>query len=78
MKLALTPIIRTVSPQPPSAPAAPAEYDRYLVTVDFESPDGRFWSNLGGGRTLADALASARADLSPEWEVVRWNHAYGV
>jgi hypothetical protein len=76
MKLALTPITRTLRQEPAAAPVDAEPFDRYLVTVDFESPDGRSWSNLGGGRTIAEALASARADLSPDWEVVRWNPAY--
>lgn len=74
MKLALTPITRTLRPEH----AADAGFDRYLVTVDFESPDGAEWSSVGGGNTLVEALASARADLAPDWEIVRWNAAYGV
>jgi hypothetical protein len=66
-------------------PARPAprrsrqrRFNRFLVIADFERTDGRQWSNVGGGETISEALASARADLGPDWEIVRWNHAHGV
>jgi hypothetical protein len=66
----------------PDRLAAPrAERRRFngvLVTVDFEREDGRQWSNVGGGETVSEALESARADLGSDWEIGRWNHAYGV
>ena len=71
MKLALTPIIRTLPGH--SDPA----YNRFMVTADFEREDGRAWTGVGGGETISEALASARADLGPDWEIVRWNHAFG-
>lgn len=58
--------------------AAQHRFNRVLVTADFEREDGRQWSNIGGGETISEALASARADLGADWEIVRWNHSYGV
>jgi hypothetical protein len=75
MKLALTPITRTLRPEPSTESR---RFNRFLVTADFERSDGRQWSNVGGGETISEALASARADLTPDWETVRWNPAYGV
>jgi hypothetical protein len=75
MKLAKTPIKRTLWPD--TAPAEMRRFNRFLVTADFERTDGRTWSSVGGGETVNEALEAARADLGPEWEIVRWNHAYG-
>lgn len=58
----------------PSAQPAPA-----LVRVEFTSPDGRAWQAIGGGDTLAEAVADAR-DSCPRhttWEPVRWLDLYG-
>jgi hypothetical protein len=76
MKLALAPITRTLWPEPTDP--GQRRFNRFLVSADFEREDGRQWSNVGGGETISEALASARADLGADWEVVRWNHAYGV
>lgn len=76
MKLARELIARTARPAPRRA--EPRRFNRFLVTADFEREDGRQWSNVGGGETISEALASARADLGSDWEIVRWNHAYGV
>lgn len=76
MKLAHPPksrTLRTARTEPPRR-----RFNRHLVTADFERADGRAWSSLGGGETIAEALEAARADLGPDWEVVRWQHAYGV
>lgn len=75
MKLAHAPKARTGRPARPRP--ARRRFNRYLVTADFERGDGHAWSNLGGGDTIAEALEAARADLGPDWEVVRWQHAYG-
>ena len=59
--------------------ATPEEFNRYLLSVDFASIDGREWSSLGGGDTVAEAIASAREalPLGIEWDVARWNELYG-
>ena len=61
-------------------PAVPSvSYDRFLVDVDFERPDGARFSSVGGGATLEDAIAAARSALPGElpWAVARWSHVYG-
>ena len=49
-----------------------------VVRVDFESRDGR-WSAIGGGETLAEALAFARESLPADrhWRVTRIRELYG-
>jgi hypothetical protein len=51
----------------------------YLITADFEAPDGERLYAVGGGPTLDEAIAAARDGLSlgADWEVVRWNHVHG-
>lgn len=55
---------------------APAQH---LVTVEFASPDGRSWRAIGGGDTLAEALAFARESCptGTTWRPVCWNDLYG-
>ncbi len=64
-----------------AAPLAsePGRFDPYLLNIDFEAPGGEQWSSVGGGATVADAIASAREALpvGVEWDVVGWNHLYG-
>ena len=59
--------------------ATPAEFNRYLLSVDFASLDGGEWSSLGGGESVAEAIASAREalPLGTDWDVARWNELYG-
>jgi hypothetical protein len=47
--------------------------------VDFRSPDGRYWNAIGGGATVAAALAYARESCPADatWEPVTWNDLYG-
>jgi hypothetical protein len=78
MKLASAHIAGTARPAPRRSPSGTRRFNRFLVTEDFERTNGRRWSNVGGGETISEALASARADLGPEWDFVRRNHAYGV
>ncbi len=52
---------------------------QYVLRVNFEAPDGRRWSALGGGATFADAIGFAR-DSCPTgiaWQPVDWNDLYG-
>lgn len=61
--------------------SVPARGDRgqLVLSVEFTSSDGRTWEAIGGGDSLAGALAFARescpADVS--WQPVRWSHLYG-
>lgn len=58
---------------------AQSRLNRYLIDVDFETPDGERSFAVGGGETLEEAVAVAREALpaGAEWEVVRWNHVHG-
>jgi hypothetical protein len=52
---------------------------QHILSVEFSSPDGRTWQAIGGGDTLATAIAFA-GDSSPTdttWQPVRWNDLYG-
>ena len=54
---------------------------RHVLRVEFVSSDGRGrgWHALGGGNTLADAIAFARDSCPTDstWEPVHWNDVYG-
>jgi hypothetical protein len=72
--MALATAARTVIPFPSTQAAA-----RYVLVVDFSSPDGRACQAIGGGDTFADAVAFAR-DSCPAgttWQPVAWNDLYG-
>jgi hypothetical protein len=62
----------------PERESTAERFNAYLLNVDFESPDGRDWTAIGGGESVAEAIAAARGSL-PEgsWSVARWNHLYG-
>jgi hypothetical protein len=66
--------IRVPSPRRPIPQQGP-----YLVSVDFQAPNGEESFAVGGGKTLEDAIASARESLplGHEWDMVRWNHVHG-
>jgi hypothetical protein len=61
---------------PHSKPPAPAEQ---ILSVEFSSPEGRPWKAVGGGETLAAAIAFARDSCPTDttWQPVRWNDLYG-
>lgn len=66
---------RTVIPFPP---VRVGQAQRILM-VEFTSTDGRAWQAMGGGDTLADAIAFAR-DSCPTgatWQPTGWNDLYG-
>jgi hypothetical protein len=65
----------TVTPFPPT-PAAPTQH---ILTVEFLAPDGRTWSAIGGGNTLAAAIAFARNSCPADttWQPISWNDLYG-
>jgi len=50
-----------------------------ILSVEFNSADGRTWQAIGGGDTLAAAIAAARDSCPTEatWRPVRWNDLYG-
>lgn len=54
-------------------------FNAYLLNVAFESPDGDQRSALGGGESIAEAIASARGELplGVEWTLARWRHVFG-
>jgi hypothetical protein len=50
-----------------------------ILAVEFVSDDGRTWKAIGGGVTLAAAIASA-SECCPDdtiWHPVDWNDLYG-
>jgi hypothetical protein len=54
-------------------------FNSYLLNVTFESPAGERRTALGGGESVAEAIAAARGELplDVEWTLVRWTHAFG-
>jgi hypothetical protein len=58
------------------APPAPGQL---ILAVEFRSIDGRSWNAIGGGATVAAAIAWAQeccpGDTS--WELVSWEDLYG-
>lgn len=50
-----------------------------VVMVDFTSPEGRTWSAVGGGESLADAIAFARDSCPTDttWRPLDWDDLYG-
>jgi hypothetical protein len=62
----------------PQRETDPDRFNAYLLNVDFESQDGGDWSAIGGGESVAEAIAAARGALpAGRWTVARWNHLYG-
>ena len=61
------------------AHAASAARRQIVVTVELETPGGSRWQAIGGGSSLADAIAFAR-ESAPDgryWRVVRVSDLYG-
>ena len=54
-------------------------FNAYLLNVAFESSEGDQRSALGGGESIAEAIASARGELplGVEWTLARWRHVFG-
>jgi len=52
---------------------------QHILMVEFTSPDGRAWQAIGGGDTLADAIAFARASCPGDaaWQPISWADLYG-
>jgi hypothetical protein len=62
---------------------APAEassdrFNAHLLNVTFEGPAGERRSAVGGGESIPEAIAAARAELpAGTWTLTRWNPLYG-
>ena len=52
---------------------------QHILMVEFGSPDGRSWQAIGGGDTLADAIAFAQDSCPTDatWQPISWNDLYG-
>jgi hypothetical protein len=60
------------------SPTRPSRFNQHLLNVTFESANGGRRSAFGGGETVAEAVAAARAELpSGDWTVARWAPVYG-
>jgi hypothetical protein len=71
---------REAALEPASSLASPpGRFNRYLLNIDFEASGGEQWSSVGGGESVAEAIAAAREalPLGHDWDVARWNHLYG-
>ena len=64
-----------VNPFPSTQPS----HGQHILMVEFTSPDGRTSQAIGGGDTLADAIAFARDSCPTDatWHPVSWNDLYG-
>jgi hypothetical protein len=64
--------------RPPSAPHA-SRFDAFLLRVTFAAPGGERRAAIGGGVSVAEAIAAARDELprGRRWTLARWNHLYG-
>lgn len=60
-------------------PSTRAAHEQHVLMVEFASRDGRRWQAVGGGDTLADAIAFARDSCPSDttWQPVDWNDLYG-
>ncbi len=68
-----------VSNRPRRVPKAPAPPRQRILAVEFQSPDGRSWSAIGGGTTAAAAISYARESCpdGTTWAAVGWDDLYG-
>jgi hypothetical protein len=60
-------------------PAAASTPVQRILAVEFRSTDGRSWRAIGGGATVAAAIAWARECCPGDttWELVGWEDLYG-
>jgi hypothetical protein len=58
---------------------ASERFDSHYLSVTFEGADGRRRSAVGGGESVAEAIAAARDELpaGATWTLVRWTTVYG-
>jgi hypothetical protein len=70
-----TVLAETVIPSPSTL----AAHAQHILMVEFTSPDGRAWQGIGGGNTLADAIAFAQDSCPNEgtWQASSWSDLYG-
>ena len=62
----------------PAAETPAARFNAHLLNVTFEAPGGERRSALGGGESIPEAIAAARAELpAGTWTLTRWNPLYG-
>ena len=61
------------------SPKPAAAATQLSLMVEFGSPDGRSWQAIGGGDTLADAIAFAQDSCPTDatWQPITWNDLYG-
>ena len=71
----------TLSLRPPRPVGRPQSrrFNRHLINVEFVAPGGESWAAVGGGESVAEAVAAARdaLPLGPDWDVERWSDLYG-
>jgi hypothetical protein len=54
------------------------QFNAHLLNVMFEAPGGERRAALGGGESIPEALAAARAELpAGTWTLARWSPLYG-
>jgi len=53
--------------------------EQRILAVEFASAEGRTWTAIGGGETVAAAIAFARESCPDDtaWHLVDWNDLYG-
>jgi hypothetical protein len=58
---------------------ASENFNAYYLGVTFEDADGERRSAVGGGESVAEAIAAARDELPAggRWTLVRWTTIYG-
>ena len=54
-------------------------HTQHILMVKFTSPDGRAWQAIGGGDSLADAIAFAQDSCPADaiWQPSSWSDLYG-
>jgi hypothetical protein len=63
---------------PAASDVAASRFNVHLLNVTFEAPEGERRSAIGGGESIPEAIAAARAELpAGTWTLARWNPLYG-
>ena len=60
-------------------PSTQAAHAQHILMVEFTSPDGRTLQAIGGGDTLAAAIAFAQDSCPTDatWQPISWTDLYG-